>query len=401
MSASGPSGISGLKRKNFKELPFMRRTAVIFLLSILALCPSPAPAQDERLDAIEREVQELRKENEALKERITNVEADDEEIRHNMGLISRLVDVSGYADVEYVFTDKPEENNRFRIRHLSLFFTKDIQKEWKLFSEIEFEDAPRISSNAASDTLGRSQGTLFVEQMYIEYHPSFAWDLRFGRFLTPFGIWGIYHYPPYVPTQESPLFYKIIFPEVSDGVQYRRSFNARDSIIDTHVYLSNGSENPGRLDRNRNKSLGLRVNADFANGITTGASYYREKDNLNAYKDSYGLHLALNFAPFRLQTEYALRHQRPQGAESFYDKGFYAQVSYDRDNWTLAGRYDWYDANSSDEKSDRFRYTAALNYHFAHNVVGKVEYDRNELEDPSLKSYNEIIMAIVVAIGDL
>lgn len=374
----------------------IKALSVLFILTAL-----PAYSQEDRLDKLEKEVEGLKKENEALKDRLDSVEADEEETRHGFGILSKLVEVSGYADAEFSFTDEESDNNKFRIRHLSLFFTKDIQKEWKLFTEVEFEDAPRIESNASTDAVSRSQGSLFVEQMYIEYHPKVAWDLRFGRFLTPAGIWSIYHYPPYVPTQTGPLFYKVIFPEVSDGIQLRNSFIVKDSALDTHLYLANGGGNPGRLDRNQNKALGLRVNFGLLSGLSTGASYYREKDNSDVARNGYGLHLLLNYADLRFQTEYALRHNKPEGAGSYYDKGLYALLAYDIGRWTLAGRFDWYDSNSADPKNDEFRYTGAVNYHFAHNVTGKAEYNRYLFDDPSKKDFNEFIMAIVVAIGDL
>ncbi len=375
---------------------------ILALSAVFILAALPVQAQEDRIDRLEKEVEGLKKENEALKDRVDAVEAEGEEIKHGVGTLSRLVEVSGYADAEFTFTDNEAENNRFRIRHLSLFFTKDIQREWKLFTEIEFEDAPRIESNTASDTVNKSQGTLFVEQMYIEYHPRVTWDLRVGRFLTPAGIWAIYHYPPYVPTQTGPLFYKVIFPEVSDGVQLRNSFTIKDSALDTHLYVANGGGNPGRLDRNQNKAVGLRVNYEFLGGVSAGASYYREKDNSDLMRNSYGVHLLVNYGPsLRFQAEYALRHNSPEGADSFYDKGLYALAAYDIGRWTVAGRYDWYDENSSDPQKDQFRYTGALNYHFAHNVIGKAEYSKYVFDDPSKKDFNEFIMAIVVAIGDL
>ncbi len=374
--------------------------ASLCLMALLA--PLPAYAQGEdRLERLEQEIEGLRKENAELKGRVDNIEADGEEIKHGLGTLSKLVDVSGYADVEYRLTGEEGENDGFRIRHLSLFFTKDIQKEWKLFSEIEFEDAPLIESDPQADTVQKANGTLFVEQMYIEYHPSLSWDLRFGRFLTPAGIWSIYHYPPYVPTQTPPLFFKFIFPEVTDGAMLRNTFIIKDSIIDTHLHVSNGSGNPGSLDRNGNKAVGARVNAGIVSGLSAGASYFGEKDNSDVTRNSFGLHLLYTYGPFSLQSEYAYRHNEPNGARDFNDKGWYGQLSYYAGKWTLAGRFDWYDTNDTDPKNDTYRYTAAVNYHFAHNVVGKAEYGRNEFDDTAKKDFNEVIFAIVVAIGDL
>lgn len=370
---------------------------IITLIAVFLAC-APAFAQD-RLDALEQEMKGLKKENAELKERVTNIESNDEETSHSLGVLSRLVDVSGYADVEYRLTDQDGQNGGFRLHHLSLFFTKDIQKDWKLFSEIEFEDAPVLEFS--NNTATRANGMFFVEQMYIEYHPSLSWDLRFGRFLTPAGIWSIYHYPPYVPTQSAPLFSKLIFPEVSDGALLRNSFVIAGTAVDTHLYASNGSGNPGRLDMNTNTAVGARVNAAVMRSLSVGASYFREKDNSDIMKNSFALHLLGNYGPFSFQSEYAYRHNDPDAGASYNDKGWYGQLCFDVGKWTLAGRVDWYDSNDADTTKDVYRYTGAVNYHFAHNVVGKLEYDRNEYDDPAKKDYNEVIFAIVVAIGDL
>ncbi|MFQ5735823.1 MAG: porin [Thermodesulfobacteriota bacterium] len=388
----------GRRRSSLPVRPVLVCAAVY--IAVLCALPSLALGQD-RLERLEKEVEKLKDENRELKAKVDEIEAESEETKYSLGILSRLVDVSGYADVEYRLTGEDGQNNRFRLRHLSLFFTKDIQKEWKLFTEVEFEDAPLIESDPQADTVTRSNGKLFVEQIYIEYHPSLSWDVRVGRFLTPAGIWSIYHYPPYVPTQSSPLFNKLIFPEFSDGALLRNSFVLKDIVIDTHLLVANGSGNPGRLDRNENKGVGARVNAGIISGLSAGASYYREKDNTDVMHNSYGLHLLYNYGPFNFQTEYAYRHNSPDASRSFNDKGWYGQLEYDTGKWTLAGRLDWYDTNDTDPDNDIYRYTAAVNYHFAHNVVGKVEYDRNEFDDPAKPGYDEVIFAIVVAIGDL
>ncbi len=353
--------------------------------------------------AAETGAEKMNEEIKGLKKRVEEIEAEQEEARHSYGTLSRLVDVSGYADVEFILTDEEGQNNRFRVKHLSLFFTKEIGKKWKLFTEIEYEDAPVVEANSSTDTVKRTQGLIFLEQMYIEYRPKVDYDVRAGRFLTPAGIWNIYHYPPYVPMQTPPLFHRNIFPEVSDGIQVRKTFPVKDSTLDAHVYAANGSGNPGRLDRNENKAAGARLNysVEALGGLEFGASYYREEDNSGVMKMSYGAHLLFTRSKFSLQSEYAFRNNHPQTSRDYVDRGAYAQLSYETGKWTIAGRYDWFDSDSTDSRNDRFRQTAALNYALARNVVGKAEYNRNVFEDPALKDYNELIFAIAVATGDL
>ncbi|MBI5344560.1 MAG: porin [Deltaproteobacteria bacterium] len=385
----------------------IRRLAFVWLFLAALLFsfwpPQALYAEENRLDRLEEEIKGLKGENDILRKRVDNVEADDEETKHSYASLSRLVDVSGYADVEFSLTDQPGESSKFRLRHLSLFFSKDIQKEWKLFTEIEFEDAPRILSDKNADTVASAQGLIFLEQMYMQYHPAFDWDIRLGRFLTPAGVWTIYHYPPYVPTHVSPLIYKVMFPEVTDGVVLRKTFSVSNSNLDTHFYAANGAGNPGSGDRNENKALGARVNYSFdlQGSLDTGASYYRDKDNAGALHSSLGAHMIFSRPPFKFQGEYALRRNNPEGASGFSDMGYYAQITCDIGKWTLAGRYDWYDPDDTVSGNSMRRFTGAVNYHFAPNVAGKLEFNRNEKEDPAEADYNELIFEIAVAIGDL
>ncbi len=377
--------------------------ALFFITCLFMAVPSKGWSQDDRLDRMEKDVTDLRKENEGLKKRLSEVESDQEEVKNDIGIISKYLNVSGYADGEYSLTDSKTENNRFRIHHLSLFFSEDITKEWKLFSEVEFEDAPRIEANTSADTIKKAQGIVFVEQMYIEYNPSFNWDVRLGRLLTPFGIWSIYHYPPYVPFQTHPLFFKNIFPETSDGIQLRNSFSIKDVAIDTHLYASNGAGNPGGTDRNDSKAVGARINLEVTPGVSFGGSYFRDKDNLSIIRDNYGSHLLLSYGALKLQGEYLVRENKTQDGTKFRDNGLYAILTYDIGKWTLAGRYDncrCSDISETGPATGQFRYTGAVNYHFAHNVVGKVEYDRTISPDKSMDN-NKVIFAVAVAVGDL
>ncbi len=391
-----------LKERALKK-PGLRILTVILASCLLASAPSRVRAGDDRLDRLEKEVTGLKQENEDLKKRLGDLEADQEEIRNNVGLLSKYLDVSGYADVQYDLTDSRTDNSKFRVRHLSFFFSKDITKEWKLFSEVDFEDAPRFEADRNSGNLKKAQGTVFVEQVYVEYRPSFSLDARLGRFHTPFGIWSIYHFPPYVPFQTNPLFFENTFPEVSDGIQLRYSFSVKDMPLDTNVYVSNGGGNAGGTDGNASKAVGARVNLEVVPGASLGGSYYRDRDNLNILRSSYGAHLLLSYKALKLQGEYVIRENEISSGPKFRDNGLYAALTYDLGKWTFAARYDRCRCNALDEQvagSSLFRYTGAVNYHFAHNVVGKVEYDRTVSPDRSLDE-NRAIFAIAVAVGDL
>ncbi len=407
----------------------MKHKLILMVFTILFSIPvSYAPssyAAESRLDRLEAELMKLKKENEALKgriealegadeagkvvsggkaleERIDLIESESEETTDN--ILSGLVDLSGYADVEYRQTDEEGVGSGFRIHHLSLFVRKEISENWKLFSEIEFEDAPVIESSNTTDTISSSQGRIVVEQMYVEYKHSLDLDFRAGRFITPAGYWNIYHYKPYVVTQSRPMMIDRLFPKISDGIQLRKTFPVAGSQLDSNLYLVNGSGNPGRMDRNENVAVGARVNykADILNGVEAGVSFFNEKDNTGVRKGSYGVHMKINVNELELLTEYATRSNDPDGGNDFDDASLYAQVKFDiGKKWILAARYDWYDPNDTLPDADIFRYTGAVNYRFARNVIGKFEYTRNNFDSSASRDYDEFIASIVIAIGDI
>jgi len=325
--------------------------------------------------------------------------------------VSSLLNIGGYADAEYHLTSEKGKSNGFRLHHLSIFLSKDIQKQWKFFSEIEYEDAVQIDSGTSSDannsTVKTAQGNLFVEQMYIDYQSSRKWNLGIGRFLTPWGIWGMHNYTPNTPTQRTPLTYDVVFPVFLDGVLFKKEFGYRGRDYATHFYYVNGSNNPGSGDRNQNKGIGLRVETDISDlvdkfdGLIVGGSFFRETNNDEIKTNAFALHaLARVNEETTVQAEYALRRNGQAGsAKAYFDKGLYIQVLHERDKWTFVGRYDTYDPNDNITRNDHDRYTIGANYHFAENVVGKAEINKNLFDSLSQPDFFEIVISVAVSLG--
>lgn len=357
---------------------------------------------DESIDRLIKDVELLKRENRELKERVENVEAKDEQDTFTE---KQQVNFNGYADVEYDFTSQPGVNDHFRLRHLSLFFSQKVQKEWHLFSEIEWEDAPLIQAEPATDKVAKAQGLFIMEQMYIQFRPDPEFDVSAGRLLTPAGIWLIYHYSPYVPTMERPLHIRRIFPQYADGIVIRRSLNLLNSLVDMHLYAANGQDGSGSADAYQNKAVGLRLNAatDLLDSkLEYGGSYLSDEDTAATNQNSYGLHLKLNYHTVGLQSEYATRQNMPLGgSDNYWNTGFYAQGTFDVNKWTLAARWDWYNSNSLTPLNDHYVYTGAINYHFAHNVIGKAEFHRHEFNNPLTPNYYLGIVSVALSLGDL
>lgn len=336
---------------------------------------------------------DVSQELEELKTTMVVLEAENEDISDKL---SRFVTIDGYADGEFIMTDKEGESNRFRIHHLSLFFKKQITERWRLFTEVEFEDAPKLEGDGTSMT--ETEGKIFIEVFTIEYSLNQYLNFRLGRYLTPGGIWNL-EYTPFVTTQERPQHIRKIFPQLNDGLQLLGTATAAGVVTDYIVYVGNGSGNTGHGDKNEDKALGARLKFKFPLLATTelGASGYREKDNSDEKRTAYGLDLKLQWKAFTLQGEYATAFFEPVGGGDYDRTGYYGQFIYGLYSLDFIYRYDWYEADST-VNNEKIINTLALNYHFTPEVVGKIEHHFIDPEnDPN---YNKTIFSVAVYLGN-
>ena len=290
------------------------------------------------------------------------------------------MDVSGYADVEFIRED--DNAMGFRMHHLSLFFQKKISEKWSFFSEIEFEDA--VLHDFSNETLagsdevvvGPASGKLFVEAVSFDYQWRPEATFRLGRFFTPTGIWSVDHYPPFLSTQERPAHIRNIFPQLIDGAMAYGTLRLGSSFMNYNAYVSNGEGNIGRRDKNNAKAVGFKTNMKLRLGMFRQfelgvAGYLDPSDSSvnNERKGAVGAHLKFRIFDLIAQTE---------GAVAQYESapgrlGYYAQVTYAPNRWSGGYRYDMYDSDM-DAAGNKVTHTAFINYRTTPNVVLKLEH---------------------------
>jgi hypothetical protein len=345
---------------------------------------------DQRLKKLEGDVE------------LTREEADDTASRFKNSL-----SVSGYADTELVATNDPNgKKSGFRIHHFSVFMKKQVSDNLRFFSETEWEDGP------FSDA-GFGAGAIFVEALNFNYQWRPDTDIRLGRFFTPAGIWSIDHYPPFVLTQELPQHIRRIFPSVVDGAALSGHHSIGSAFVNYDMYVGNG-ETPtfdGSQDANATTAAGLRVNTSLpiAQQFDLGFTLYHDKLAIDPFddptftadgpkKNARGVHAKIREGAIGFQTEYAKGNY---GATVFTpaaynSKGYYAQLSYDINKWTLGYRYDSFNPQSTVAQNGTKINSAIVNYHVSKNVVLKWEHHRANLEDTTKKDYYRSIASIAV-----
>ena len=328
----------------------IRKTALYATTFVCLLLPLKGMSAtleniDERLNKLEADAEVSRADNEDITNRLKN----------NMA-------VTGYADVEYISTNQTGKESGFRNHHFSLFFKKQISDDWRFFSEIEYEDAPYYDpAKEGVDPKTVGSGKIFAEAVNFDYLWRPDTSVRVGRFFTPAGLWSVDHYPPFVLTQDRPQHIRQIFPQLVDGAAVSGHYPVGNTFFNFDFFVGNGETTlfDGSTDSNSTKAAGLRaaVALPFAQQFEIGASAYRDKLKLSSAdldqskKNAKGVHAKIRQGAFGFQAEYAKGSYEPTlapGPARNYDReGYYAQISYDIDKWTLGYRNDYYNNKST------------------------------------------------------
>lgn len=325
--------------------------------------------------------------------RLTEVEGaaalNEEAIAEMRDEMERAMDVSGYADVEYIV--EKGKDSRFRMHHLSLFFQKKLTDKWKFFSEIEFEDAVKHDFGNVTVTdvdgvdqkvaAGTANGKIFVEAVNFTYQYRPEAMLRVGRMFTPAGIWSIDHYPPFVSTQERPKHIRKLFPQLIDGVVTFGTVGVGPAFVSYDAYFVNGDGNTGKGDKNQAKAYGGRTNVRLElpvfNDFEVGGSYYHDpKDSSNneLARTAIGAHGKVSVADLTVQTEGGFsRYVDASDAVQETRSGYYVQAAYTLGATSVGYRYDTYDKDRANDTNEVVNSVFA-NYRFSPSLVGKVEY---------------------------
>ena len=330
----------------------------------------------------------------------TRVEVNEARLDDTEDSFKSIMDISGYADVMYIATDQGGQVNRFRVHHLSLQFSKQLGENWSFFSEVEFEDGTLLEGDNGTG-LEEAQGAVVVETMYFDTEVNEYLNLRIGRYLDPAGIWNVDHYVPFVPTMQRPQHIRKIFPKWLDGVQ---AFGSRpvggNYLSEYKVYIGNGSGEPGKTDSNEDKGVGGSLNIKFLSfyDLDIGLSIYTEEDNASNYDvDAQGFDVKFRVKDLKFQAEYAKADRQDASSVITERSGWYGQFIYDIGKLSLVYRYDTYEDTELATDKETVYNTAAVNYRFTPNVVGKLE--NHWIEPENSEEYYKTVFTVAIFLG--
>jgi hypothetical protein len=234
------------------------KSSIVMLVAVLVVfcCSALASAQnapsEDRIERLERMLQELGEEVKRLKseraeqdatvlenkESIIRLGEDFEDMSDSVvsdpdSWVNRLT-LGGYGEMHANFGEG-KESDQFDFHRMVLYLGYDFNDWMKLNVETEIEHA------YVTDGSG---GELLFEQAYIDFMLSDAVNIRAGRVLTPLGIVNSKHEPPSFNGVERPSFAKYIIPTTwsSDGVGV---FGSITPSLKYEAYVVSGLDGSG------------------------------------------------------------------------------------------------------------------------------------------------------------
>ncbi len=322
----------------------------------------------------------------------------------------------GYFDLEGEVSNKDAQAKNFTFdqHHLNFISIYRLPKNFRLFTEMEWEHGATIEAD------GPSTGKIYLTRAWLEMMLSDKLKFQFGKILVPFGIYGIMYdaTPTYLSTKLPPSLYgkhensvgdtTLLYAKYLTGIQSTGTLYLRSWEFTYYLYFTNGrGPNPDQRDNNANKGIGGRIilNPPFE-PLQLGLSYYQDK-NGNAYNTdqrALAFDLDLDFPRFDLETEYIItkgekvdENKRPNGT-FIRQSGYYIQLSYTmKDRFIPFVRYDYFDPRKSMDGDGTVVQSYGLNITITSQVYFKNELHFHRFGDPKLDPYEIYLTSIAVA----
>lgn len=251
---------------------------------------------------------------------------------------------------------------------------------------LQFRNAFSSDGTAGgSDT----KGEFDLLELFGEYAFGEPLEVRFGQFLSPFGI---YNHIRFI----TPLFAPVVLPMmyqppgnfpghalVPEQANVMLSGKVTELSPEVHyaVYLGNGERAATGRDANKDKGYGARLRLLFPGDAMIGVSYYSANDEpgTEGRHHLYGVDLEFKIGRLHLQSEYVEDDLERQGDRSSY----YARLTYDADQFSPFIGYDVIKDRESIlfDSDGQDRYSAGVGYTVDNNIILKVEYHYHLFRD--------------------
>lgn len=299
----------------------------------------------------------------------------------------------GFADANYLATDRRGDKNTFALGEFNLFMTSKLSDHLNVLAELVV---------AAHQT---NEFTIDMERILLEYSANDYFNLSFGRYHTSIGYYNTaYHHSAWLQTATGRPF--LFAFEEGGGILplHNVGFTATGRIpsgpIGLHYIaeVGNGRASRSRLDEavqniqdeNNGKSMNLAVFArpDRFRGLQTGFSIYKDRlTPLGLPKISqtilagYAVYQTPNFE--FLNEAVVMRNNLYGRTRVIHSPGFYSQLSREFGKWRPYFRYQYLNVPKSDpifgDVGLVYGPSAGIRYDLNEFLAFKLQYDHTEL----------------------
>ena len=384
-------------------------------LAFVAAGPARAGSVEDRLEALEREIRDLRVLREAdqmtiqeLQERVATSELERGEIYTEIEDLSEEAMaesnfmLSGYGEFRFVDRDGGDDgadNGTFQLHHFNPIFHYRMGERLTWVSELEFELETEVEGEEAHNEL-----ELGLEYSYLDYVIHDWLTFRAGKFFTPLGVFHERLHPAWInklPTRPLPYTAPtMLLPMTDVGIMAHGGFEV-NPLFTYKLALTNG---PGPMfngagtltaiqpagmftDNNNNKTVSGRLGVIPYPGFDFGVSGMLGAYTNDGENDYEALVLDANVQLFEnlldIRAEYLdTTTERPGPLSDVDREGWYVQAAH-RLAWL---EQSWIQSlepviRSGEVESDLFgeddrkNLAVGLNYYLMNNFVLRVAYD--------------------------
>jgi hypothetical protein len=231
--------------------------------------------------------------------------------------------VGGYLTLEGVVEES--EPAQVELGDAGLLLRYELTPTLAFFNETALDDVVTL---VESSGLERGSRILLLERLYLDWSPDPHLTVRFGKFLTPFGIWNVIRRAPLTWTVDRPVATQSAFAEHTTGLGLLYQTTRHGWTFDATAYGQAQDELVrGASDTSASAAAGGRVVAGHGVGPAylgwglSGTAF--ENEDTDLWEDSYGTDFDLTLWGNQLTGEFAYSRLRERDAS--HEWSFYLQ----------------------------------------------------------------------------
>lgn len=304
------------------------------------------------------------------------------------------IKLNGLLQGWYQNEENATPEGQFRLRRSEVKLSGEVVPEvaWWLMvdpAQVKEDDTKTASKTNLITTVGRKS---VLQDFGISFKcPLSGVKADLGQYKVPFGMEGLESSAKLDFIERSALASQFKWADARDiGLTLKREFKVGEVGIQPAVGIYNG-EGQNKSDANDGKMLVGRLATTPLKGLHLGVAHVDNQVGA-AEVDSVrtGYEAKYSFGPASLYGEFADGESDRKEKQTYYVAATYNLLS----SLQLAGRYDWFDANTDKENDAATETTAGVNYFIAkHNAKLQLNYVFRGEEGQSID--NDIVRANV------